>query len=331
MRVLVLRVLLVLLLGAPLGAAAQTASPEQLRTAVAAVIRLTAEVPPDARSARTLGTKRDGNGVVIDSQGLVLTIGYLINEAMAVTLFTADGKPVPARTVAYDFETGFGLVRALAPLNIRPIALGSSAGLKEGTPVLAIGHGGPGGTVPAKVVSRRNFAGGWEYLIGQAIYTAPPNENWGGAALVGPDARLYGIGSLFVGDAEVPGERMPGNMFVPIDLLKPVFADLLADGRSGNAPRPWIGASTAELAGRLVITQVQPDSPAARAGLAVGDIISAVAGKRVSGMADYYETLWKDRAAGATVDLRVRRDGASITVPVKTGSRYDFIKPAKSY
>jgi S1-C subfamily serine protease len=331
MRLPVLRVLLVLLLAVPLGAAAQTASPDQLRTAVAAVVRLTAEIPADARSARTLGTRRDGNGVVIDSQGLVLTIGYLINEAMAVTVFNAEGKPVPAQTVAYDFDTGFGLVRALAPLGIRPVPLGASGGLKEGAAVLAVGAVGPANAASAKVVSRRTFAGGWEYLVQGAIYTAPPIENWGGAALIGPDARLYGIGSLFVGDAEMPGERMPGNMFVPIDLLKPVFADLLADGRSANTPRPWIGASAAEMGGRLVITQVQPGSPGERAGLAVGDVISSVAGKRVGSLAEYYETLWRDREAGATVELRVRRDGASITVPVKTASRYDYIKPAKSY
>ena len=296
-----------------------------------AVTRLLAEAPPDARSARTLGTKRDGNGVVIDGQGLVLTIGYLINEAMSVTVFNAEGKPVPAKVIGTDYETGFGLVRALAPLGRKAVQFGNSATLKGNEPVLAVGHGGRDGAMPTFVVGRRLFAGGWEYLIENAIFTAPPHPNWGGTALLGADGKLYGIGSLQVGNAAGDGqEARLGNMFVPIDLLHPVFADLLAEGR-GATQRPWLGLTTMEMAGRLVVTRVIEGGPAEKAGVKAGDIVTSVGGKRFSGMAEFYRTLWSGREAGAQVDLRLTREGEPRTARVASGNRYDYLQKPKTY
>jgi len=309
-----------------------TATPDQLRAAIASVVRFTAEVPPDARSAQSLGVKREGNGVVIDDKGLVLTIGYLMLDAMAVMLYTADGKPVPAQVVAYDYDTGFGMVRALTPLGVRPIALGQSAGLKARDPVLAVAHAGAGGPQPALVASRRPFAGAWEYMIDQAIFTAPHHPGWSGAALIGPDAKLYGIGSLQVGHADAAvAEQNPGNMFVPIDLLRPIFADLLAEGRSTAPERPWLGVYTAELDGRLVVTQVLPGGPAEQAGLRRGDIITSLGGTPVVNMIDFYHLLWSDRTAGAEVDLRLRREGGRVDLKVRSASRFAYLKPPKTY
>ncbi len=319
-----------IVLAAP--ARAQNATPEQLRTAISSVVRLTAEVPPDARSAQSLGVKREGNGVVIDGKGLVLTIGYLIVDAMAVTLYSAKDKPVPAQTVAYDYESGFGLVRALTPLNAKPIAFGRSEGLKAKDPVLAVAHAGAGGPQPALVVTRRPFAGAWEYMIDQAIFTTPHHPGWSGAALIGPDGKLYGVGSLQVGQADATvAEPNPGNMFVPIDLLRPIFADLLAEGRSGAPEKPWLGVYTTKLDGRLVVTQVLPRGPAEQAGLRRGDIITALGDKPVRTMIDFYDALWAGRTAGAEVELRIRRDGGPASVKIKSGSRYAYLKPPKSY
>ena len=316
-----------LLIAAVLPAAAQPVAPN-----LDAVTRLLAEAPPDARSARTLGTKRDGNGVIIDSQGLVLTIGYLINEAMSVTVFNVEGKSVPAKIVGYDYETGFGLVRALAPLGRRPVQFGNSSTLKGGEPMLAVGHGGSDGSVATFVTDRRPFAGAWEYLVEDAIFTAPAHPNWGGTALLGVDGRLYGIGSLQVGNANREGQPPePGNMFVPIDLLKPIFADLLAEGRNGSPQRPWLGIYTTELMGRLMVTQVLPGGPADKAGIKAGDVLTAVGGKRVAGMADFYRTLWAGRDAGALVDLRLLRSGEPLTLRVASGNRYDYLQKPKTY
>ena len=222
------------------GAAEKTASREIIRS----VVGISALVPEQARTANSLGTIRSGNGVVIDDNGLVLTIGYLILEATQAAVTDSEGKLVPAAIVAYDHNTGFGLLRARLPLGLKPLELGKSEDLKEGSPVIVIAKGGPFPVMPAGVVSRRSFAGYWEYLLDKAIFTVPPHPSFGGAALVDGSGRLVGIGSLVVGDA-IPGdEPLPGNMFVPIDLLKPILAELLESGRAQAPPHPWLGVYT---------------------------------------------------------------------------------------
>ena len=294
------------------------------------VTRLSAQVPPDARSARTLGTEREGNGVVIDDSGLVLTIGYLILEAMAVTVHDKDGKPVGADPIAYDYDTGFGLVRASRPLGVKPIPMGDSARVAVKDPVLVVGHGGMSGSLPALVVSKRVFAGYWEYLLDEAIFTAPPHANWGGTALVDRQGKLIGIGSLTVGDAA--GERgMPGNMFVPINLLKPILADLLSEGRA-TGPRPaWLGMYSSEALGRVVIAQVTPGGPAEKAGIKAGDIVVGVAGKEVDDLPGFYRRIRGLGEAGVTVPLQVLRGTEVLTVPVQSVDRYKFLRLGRTY
>ena len=208
-------------LGSPFAAPAGWSAPDA--DPLAAVVRVSAEVPPDARTARGLGTNREGSGIVIDSSGLVLTIGYVMLEAMSVTMTASGGEPVPAEIVAYDYDTGFGLVRALRPLDVRPVPFGDSARLATRDRVLVADHLGAKSAVGAYVVSRREFAGYWEYMLDDAIFTSPPHPNWGGAALFGEDGKLYGIGSLLVNNAADDDKLLPGNMFVPINFLKPLF------------------------------------------------------------------------------------------------------------
>jgi S1-C subfamily serine protease len=311
----------------PGGGAAAAAEPAYF----ASVIRLEAEMPADARTAGTLGTKRQGNGVVIDDSGLVLTIGYLVLEAMAVTVFDGDGRPVQAAVLAYDWDSGFGLVRAAGPLGVKPIALGDSDALKVKQPALVVGHGGADGSQGAYVVGRREFAGYWEYLLDDAIFTSPPHPHWAGAALVGPDGKLYGIGSLFVADA-LRGERiLPGNMFVPINRLKPILADLLSDGRPRGPPKPWLGLYTGESHGKLVITRVAEDGPAARAGVAAGDVLVGVGREPVTSIADFYRKVWASGQAGVEVPLRLKRDDEPRTIAVKSIDRSRFLRLKPTY
>jgi S1-C subfamily serine protease len=320
---------LVLALLVPIGGAA--ADPAAIKTAVDSVLRLQAEVPGDARSAATLGAKREGNGIVIDDAGLVLTIGYLIVEAMTVTLYRADGSPVPADVVGYDYDTGFGVVRALAPLNVKPVAMGRSKALKAGDPVLAVGHGGRAGAVPAEIVGKREFAGYWEYLLDEAIFTAPPHPNWGGAALVDAQGKLVGVGSLAVGNAAEADRSMPGNMFVPIDLLPTVLADLIDAGKGGGTPRPWLGINVMEVSGHPVVMRVTPDSPAEKAGIEPGDVVVEVGGKAVGSVPELYRRIWSTGHAGVAVDLGIVRRGAVQEVKVQSASRYDFLKLKRTY
>ena len=328
-----IRVLLVLLLlcfaGLASPARAAAAGEADIERALQAVVRLRAEAPADARSARTLGTEREGSGVVIDSDGLIVTIGYLVLEAMAVTVVDSAGRLFAADVVAYDYETGFGLVRAIG-LKAEPVRLGDSAAAAERTAVLIAAHGGPAQALAGVVASRREFAGYWEYLLDEAIFTAPPHPNWGGAALLGADARLLGVGSLMVRDAGPGGATLPGNMFVPINLLKPILGDLLAGERSGP-PRPWLGMYTAEALGRVVVAAVTPEGPAARAGLREGDLLVAVGGRAVSGQADLYRKVWAAGPAGVEVAMRVLREGAPVELKVRSIDRAEFMRPGRTY
>jgi serine protease Do len=295
-----------------------------------AVIRIHAEVTPGARTSAYLGNEREGSGILIDADGLIVTIGYLVTEAMAIEVTTADGKKVPASLVGLDNDSGLALVRTALPLAAKPLVLGRSADLAERQVVLAASFGGADAAQAARIVSRRLFAGYWEYLLDDAIFTAPPLLNWSGAALIAADGRLVGIGSLIVHDA-VPGTAEPGNMFVPVDRLKASLADLLASGRPATPPHPWLGINAQEINGRIVVTRISGDGPAQRAGLTRGTIVVAVAGEKVRDLAGFYRRLWAQGDAGVEVPLTVEENGASREVTVKTMNRYDYLKLDTTY
>lgn len=312
-------------------AAPAAAKPDPIR----AVVGVRAVVPAEARTAHSLGTERQGNGIVIDAKGLVLTIGYLIMEAQSAEIYGPDGKTVPAAIVAYDHQTGFGLLRATAPLGIEPVELGSAADLKMGARVLAVGYGGPRPVVPAQVVSRRSFAGYWEYLLDGAIFTMPPHPVFGGAALIAEDGKLVGVGSLFVNDAIEPSVLAPGNMFIPIDLLKPILPDLLTSGRSAAPPKPWIGVHVAEAQGRVVVVRTSDEGPAKAAGIVPGDIIIGVDGKRVTSIEDFLRKAWAQGSAGTAVPLdivKANTPNPEVThVKVQSIDRHRWLKIHRGY
>ncbi len=301
---------------------------EPLTVDAFSVVRVRVKAVPDARSRATLGPEREGTGIVIDSSGLILTIGYLIQEAETVQVNAVDGRTLPASVVAYDYSTGFGLLRAVKAPPIRPIAFGDSAKVSDSEPVLIVGFDG---VAPAFVVSRRPFAGYWEYLLDEAIYTAPATVNWQGAALINKEGKLLGVGSLVVGDATGARNQLPGNLFVPIDLLKPILGDLIAQGKSPHKPRPWLGVNTQDLQGKLIVTRVSPDSPAERAGLASGDIIVGVRGETIKNQADFYRRLWASGDAGAEVVLDVLKGTEVKKLGVRSIDRDTYLRPKPVY
>ena len=296
-----------------------------------AVVGIRAEVPGDARTADSLGTRRAGTGVVIDSSGLVLTIGYLVVEASDIQLRIAGGGSVPAELVGYDHDTGFGLLRAAAPLDVPPMPLGSSAGVALADPLLVVSLAGAPGAIQAKLVDRREFAGYWEYLLPDALFTAPAMPEFGGAALIDREGRLVGVGSLMVGDANGPGIPSPGNMFVPIDALKARLGDLLAFGRPSGPAHPWLGMTTRDVAGHLVVSGVSADGPAARAGLGPGDILVGVGDQPVTGLADLYRKIWATGEPGVTVPLKVYRSNGIVELPVTSIDRLRWLKLQRSF
>ena len=292
------------------------------------VVKITSRAVRDARSSETLGAQREGTGVVIDSNGLVLTIGYLVTEAEKVDLSTTDGKVFPATVVGWDARTGLGLVKALTPLPIKPVDFGESAGVAERDVVLIVGFDG---VAPAYVVSKRRFVGYWEYLLDEAIYTAPATVNWQGAALLSRDGRLLGIGSLAVGDALNAPAAIPGNMFVPIDAMKPVLGDIIANGKLTAQPRPWLGVNTQEVQGNVIVTRVSPESPAEDAGLRKGDVIVGISGKPIEGQADFYSKLWSIGSAGVEVPLEVLKGNRIQAVNAKSRDRESYLRPNTVY
>jgi S1-C subfamily serine protease len=293
--------------------------------ALDAVVQLRAEIPEDAFTAQILGTERVGNGVVIRDDGLVLTIGYLITEASTIWITTNKGVVAPAFPLGYDQTTGFGLVHPLGKLGLRPLARGSAASCRIGENVVIAGHGGRARALRATVFAKREFAGYWEYVLDEAIYTAPAHPQWGGAALIGSEGRLLAIGSLLVQE-KVDGGLLQGNMLVPIDLLEPIFDDMLKLGRPRREARPWLGMYTTEAGAKLVVAGIAPGAPADRAGVKVGDIVVDIAGEKPSSLADLWRRVWRLGPSGTQVPLKLQRKSGLVDVNLVSADRNQFLK-----
>lgn len=292
-------------------------------------VRMTALT--DARTRDTLGREREGSGVVFDEDGHVLTIGYLVIEAAAIELTTSQGKRVPAVLAGYDPSSGLAVLRPILPLGVKPLSLGASSSLKEKDPTLVLSFGeGPEARL-AMVVSRRLFTGSWEYLLESAIFTSPPAANWSGAALIDREGRLVGIGSLLVRDSTSAETPLPGNMFVPADLLQPILPDLIRRGRPAGQARPWMGLTTEEVGGHLVVSGVAPGGPAEAAGVETGNIVVGVRGEAVRNRAELYRKVWGLGAAGTDVPLNVLQGADVKELTLRSVDRQDYLQRPPSY
>ena len=296
---------------------------------LSAVVRVRSRIIPNARSAATLGTQREGSGVLV-RDGYVATIGYLVIEAEAIEVTGADGKSVPATLAGYDHTSGFGLLKLLAPLAGKPLPIGNSKSAAESGPALVAGYGADAVNV-VQVVSRRPFSGSWEYMLDAAIFTSPAVMNWSGASLISAQGELLGLGSLIVADSAGNGTQSPGNMFVPADLLKSILDDLIARGKPAGPVRPWMGVNAEEMRGRLFVTRVSPDGPADKAGLKSGDILIGVGKDEVSSLAEFYRKVWALGAAGVEVPLRVLQGVQVKEVTVRSIDRIEYFRARPSY
>lgn len=311
--------------------ASPESDPAALESVLRSIVRVRSYVPPEADSAKRLGSEREGNGIVIGKGGLIATVSYLVTEAMSVEIVDEEGRTRSASVIGFSNESGLAILRAPAMADRMPLPLGDSAGLAARTPVIVSGAGGLSNAIPAVVVSRRPFAGSWEYLLERAIYTAPAHPDWGGAALISSQGTLLGIGSLRTGQARRDGEKMAGNVFIPIDLLRPMLDEVAATGTVKPQPHPWLGLNARQHPGGLMVGRLSSNSPAIAAGIQRGDLVTALGGRPVDDLADFYRRVWAMGAPGIDVPLTVLRDGRSFTVKVRSASRYQFLAKEKTY
>ncbi|HKE44085.1 MAG TPA: S1C family serine protease [Steroidobacteraceae bacterium] len=300
--------------------------PFDLAAALRSVVLLRAEIPEDAFTASILGTERVGNAVLIRQDGLLLTIGYLVTEAENIWITSGDGTVVPGHALAYDAATGFGLVLPLGRIEATPLRRGSVATVKAGSRVFAVSHGGIAHALEAQVIAKREFAGYWEYVLDEALFTVPAHPHWSGAALLDDNGRLIGIGSLLVQEQGSAEDKIDANMFVPVDLLEPVLEEMSATGRPARAPRPWLGMYTMEMQGHLVVSGLAEQGPAAQAGVKLGDLVLQVAGQPVSGLAELFRTIWQLGPVGTDVPLTLARGDAQPQVRIRSADRNDFLR-----
>jgi S1-C subfamily serine protease len=302
-----------------------------LERTLLSVVGVRASVPDDAFTASILGTERAGSGVVIRDDGLVLTVGYLITEAETLWLSSGDGRATQGHVVAFDQETGLGLVQALGRLGLPTLELGDASSLRIEDPAIVAAGGGRRHAIKSLVVARQEFAGYWEYLLESAIFTAPAHPFWGGSALIGRDGTLMGIASLHV-QQSVSQPATPQraardvNMIVPIDLLPPILDDLLTYGRPNRPARPWLGLYAAESNERIVVAGIAAKGPAHEADIHPGDAILAVNGESIVDLAELWRRVWASGEAGAEIAMRLLRDGKMLTARIHSADRASYLK-----
>ena len=297
---------------------------------LAAVVRIKMTAIPNARSSATLGPTREGTGIVIDERGHIVTIGYIVIEADSIEITTQDDRTVPATLVGYDHASGLGLLRSSVPLGVKPMPMGQAADVAQREAVMVLPAGGREAASLAYVVAKRKFAASWEYLLDNAIFTSPPTLQWAGAALVSREGKLVGVGSLFVRET-LDGSQAPGNMFVPIDLLKPILADLIEKGKRSGPARPWLGLATEEMHGHLVVTRVSPDGPSDKAGVRTGDIVVGVGADPVKSHEELYHKVWGLGAAGIDIPLKVLQGVDMRELKVRSIDRFQYFKEKPVY
>jgi S1-C subfamily serine protease len=297
-----------------------------LDEALISVVGLKTVIPSDAFTADTLGTERLGHGVLIGDHGIVLTIGYLVTEAEAVWLRLSNGHVVPGHVIGFDQETGFGLVQALGRVDLPSLSLGDSDLAAVGDEVVVAGTGGRQNSVAAAIVARQEFAGYWEYVLDEALFTAPSHPHWGGTAMIGQNGRLLGIGSLQVQQVLKDGRSEDINMVVPINLLKPILDDMLMLGRPKRPSRPWLGLYATEVDKQITVAGISARGPARRADIRTGDVILEVAGGVVFNLADLFRSVWALGEAGVNVPLTILRKGRTMEVHLASVDRRDFLK-----
>ena len=303
---------------------------EDILNVYKSVVKIDSIIPPEARTAQSLGTVRGGNGVVIDDKH-ILTIGYIVVEAETITITLPDGKKFPGELIGYDHTTGFGILRTIIQSDLTPLKIGDSDQLTKEDFLYVLPYLTEGRPSAVKMVSRRSFAGWWEYFLDKPIYTYPANSSFAGSALINEYGEVLGIGSLYVGDAAATGISSPGNMFVPINDLKPILDDLIENGRRTKDIKPYMGLTSSDNTGEVKITRVNDNGPAAKAGFSVNDTILAVNDEKINNIEDFYKVVWSFGGPGTKLQFDIERNQEKLNIELTTMDRNDFFVKPKYY
>ena len=303
---------------------------EDVRRIYQSVVKIDSIVPADARTANSLGTVRGGNGIVIDDKH-ILTIGYIVVEAETITITLPNGGVVPAELAGYDHTTGFGILKTILPSKLTPLQIGNSDKLNKEDLLYVLPYLTEGAPSAVKMVSRRSFTGWWEYFLDKPIYTHPMNTSFAGSALINEFGELLGIGSLYVSDAAAEGVPMPGNLFVPINDLKPILDDLIVNGKRTEDVKPYMGLTSNDDTGKVMVTRVNDDGPAAKAGFKENDIILKVNKINIQDTEKFYKTVWSQGGPGTLLDFEIERNNQIISLKLTTMDRNDFFVKPKYY
>ena len=305
-------------------------SPSQqasLQPLLEALVSVRSHVPDDAMSAGLLGTERTGHGIRLREDGLIVTIGYVVNEAEEIWITSQNGLAAPAFVVGNDFQSGLALIKPMIPFPGPVAEIGDPRTLGVGDPVLVASSGeADSQIIEAHVVAKQEFAGRWEYVLDEAIFTAPPHESWSGAALLDLTGRLCGVGSLVISGFDVNETRRTVNMFVPIGLLTPVIDEICERGRRATPPRPWLGMLVHDEDDELTVVGVYRNCPADKAGLRPGDIVLRVDDEPVHGLAHMFRTVWSLGNAGIDVPLLLLRNSELEETTIRSAERSEFLR-----
>jgi Do/DeqQ family serine protease len=251
-----------------------------------------------------------GSGVVVSADGTVLTNNHVVASAESIKVTLGDGRELAADVVGGDPGSDLAVLKLRGkPKGLKPIPLGDSRGLRLGEVVLAIGSPfGLSQTVTMGIVSAKGRADmgivDYEDFIQTDAAINPGNS---GGALINLSGELVGINTMILsrtGASNGIGFAIPSNM------IKPIMASLLKDGK---LVRAWLGVSLEPTAGALKIARVEPDSPAARAGLRVGDLILKIGGDAVRSPRRLNSVI-ATSGVGARVQIEVMRHGKPITL-----------------
>jgi len=279
-----------------------------------ALVSIESTINPDGRTVALLGDNRSGTGVMIDSHGLIVTVGYLLLEASEVRISFYNGVQVPATVVAIDAQSGLALVQVAEGYagelpDITPVKLGQSALVVKDDRVIVLPANGLEAAASVRIHSAREFSAPWEYLLENALYTMPPVRNFSGAALINREAELIGIGTLALQNiTDSDDGTVPGNLFIPVDLLTSRLGTMLTQSVKQVEPsdRAWLGLMVDEM---LSVTRVLDASPAMEAGIQAGDIILGINDNHVVSRANLYRSLWSTVSVADDVALLVSRAG----------------------